>query len=160
MHLKDPYKNNQIRNAFSNKEECKALPIATVMDIIGVGSHPSECPAFRVRRGRCSPCPDMTRYDGSRASGYPPDLHTFSAVWGLPTAAAVEAWAHSPAALPSGSLGETRAGKPCKSGGRGRMGLTEPAWRNRCPTESNARRARPCNRRLRCRRSSLRIVLG
>src|SRR5215831_15823727 len=44
-------------------------------------------------------------YDGSRASGYPPDLHAFSTVWGRSTASAVEAWAHSPAALPSGSLG-------------------------------------------------------
>jgi hypothetical protein len=103
MHLKDSYKKIQKQDAFSNKEECSALPIATVMDSIGVGARPSGCPAFRVRRGRCSPWPDMMRHDGSRASGYPPDLHAFSTVWGRPTASAVEAWAHSPAALPSGS---------------------------------------------------------
>jgi hypothetical protein len=38
---------------------------------------PALCPAFRVRRGRRSPCDGMSTHAGSRASGYPPDFAPF-----------------------------------------------------------------------------------
>lgn len=40
-------------------------------------NNPALCPAFRVRRGRRAKCGAMTRYVGSRASGYPPDFVSF-----------------------------------------------------------------------------------
>jgi hypothetical protein len=44
-------------------------------------NNPALCPAFRVRRGRRAKCCAMTRYAGSRASGYPPDCVSFRPRW-------------------------------------------------------------------------------
>ena len=90
----------------------------------------------------------MTSYDGSRASGYPPDLHAFSTVWGRPTASAVETWAHSPAALPFGSLGraarESRASRAdAAEGARPNLYGKTPYARKQRPTRATLQPSTP-----------------
>src|SRR5215831_7018707 len=88
----------------------------------------------------------MTRYGGSRASGYPPDLHAFSTVWGRPTASAVEAWAHSPAALPSGSMGRaaSRASRAdAAEEGDGTCIAKSPCDRKQRPTRATLQLSAP-----------------
>jgi hypothetical protein len=46
--------------------------------------NPTLCPAFRVRRGQRATWLAMTRYVGSRASGYPPDPGSFRRYAGAP----------------------------------------------------------------------------
>ncbi len=99
---------------FFNKEAGLTNSVGMVRDNV-VLHNPALCPAFRVRRGRRSTCVAMTRYVGSRASGYPPDLVSFRrSRWGFaPTAAASRAHVGIArvAVLPFGSLG-LASGKP------------------------------------------------
>src|ERR1700733_10484963 len=72
----------------------------------GRGDNPALSPAFRVRRGSQTLFGSTTRYIGSRASGYPPDLVPFRRCAGAPppTASAI-AGARRPG--PHSSLGRS-----------------------------------------------------
>ena len=145
-----------MQNAFSIKEGTGIQPSLSVkMHSSSLGNNPSLHPAFRVRRGSFSKCAAMTRYDGSRASGYPPDLVPFS-----PTAGAARRLrplrAHvimtREAVLPSAFWGKA-SGKCPRSGGctkgqapQSRQGIAVLGGKQR-------RRARPsnkCNRSRNC----------
>jgi hypothetical protein len=79
------------------------------------GDDPTLRPAFRVRRGTRPVFGSMTRHDGSRASGYPPDVVSFRRCAGAPADCVRLRWGSGVLAL------RTRwsepFGKPTRSGG-------------------------------------------
>ncbi len=129
-----------MRNAkciFPIKQKCKSKHQPASGARAGVLGHLSLCPAFRVRRGSSSTDGFMTRYVGSRASGYPPDFGPFRRC-GHRRLRPLHArmWASRVAVLPCGSLGRalgksrSRAGVP--------RGLTGPVRWYQSTTDSNA----------------------
>lgn len=66
---------------FSKKEGHPEIPAETVRRASDRDPNPTLCPAFRVRRGSSYANGSMTRYVGSRASGYPPDFMPFRRSW-------------------------------------------------------------------------------